>query len=95
VHGGLVLEDVEADAGDGVGGEGGDEGGFVDDGAAGCVDEGGGGFHERELRGGEEVVGRVLRGGGRGGVLVSLRVFWGGWWLEEGSGCWGGKETYI
>jgi len=67
VHGGLVLEDVEADAGDCVGGEGGDEGGFVDDGAAGCVDEGGGGFHERELRGGEEVVGRVLRGGEMGG----------------------------
>lgn len=63
VHGGLVLEDVEADAGDCVGGEGGDEGGFVDDGAARRVDEGGGGFHERELRGGEEVVGRVLRGG--------------------------------
>lgn len=66
MHGGLVLEDVEAEAGDGVGGEGGDEGGFVDDGAAGCVDEGGGGFHERELRGGEEVVGRGLRGGGFG-----------------------------
>lgn len=57
MHLGLVLEDVEADAGEFVGGEGGDEGGFVDDGAAGGVDEGGGGFHEGELGGREEVVG--------------------------------------
>lgn len=54
---GFVLKDVEADAGDAVGGEGGDEGGLVDDGPARGVDEGRGGFHECQLRGREEVVG--------------------------------------
>lgn len=60
VDGGLVLEYIEAGAGDGTSGEGLDECYFVDDGAAGGVDEDGAGFHEGELRFGDEVVCGVL-----------------------------------
>nr|POF22157.1 hypothetical protein CFP56_36242 [Quercus suber] len=61
---GLALEDVEAGAEDAAGRERGDERGFVDDGAAGRVDEHDAGFHARELGGGQDVAG----GGGEGEV---------------------------
>lgn len=51
----LVLEDVEAGAVEVAGLEGGDEGGFVEDWAAGGVDEDGVGFHERQAAGVDEV----------------------------------------
>lgn len=50
---GLFFVDVETDAGDLAGFEGGDEGGFVHDGASGGVDDDDAGFHDGELGGGD------------------------------------------
>jgi len=72
----FFLVDVQAHRGDGAVFEGGDEGGFVDDGPARRIDDDDARFHEGELGGGEEVVGMGLRrgvsgvnlgGSGRGG----------------------------
>lgn len=59
----FLLVDVQAHRGDGAVVEGGDEGGFVDDGPAGGVDDDDARFHEGELGGREEVVGVRLGGG--------------------------------
>lgn len=52
----LLLVDVQPRGRDRPAVERGHEGGFVDDGAARGVDDGGGGLHLGELGGGEEVV---------------------------------------
>ena len=53
----LFFEDIESGGPDGAVGEGCVQGGFVDDGAAAGVDEDGGGFHQRQLRGADHVPG--------------------------------------
>ena len=58
---GLVLKDINAGAGDLVGAESGGEGGLVDDGATGGVDEVGSGFHEIEFGGADEVAGLIVK----------------------------------
>lgn len=59
----LDGEDVEPGAGNAVFAEGGGEGWFVDEGTAAGVDEEGGGLHEGEGVGIDEVLGLGIEGG--------------------------------
>jgi len=56
---GLLAKDVEADAGERVGGEGVEQGGLVDQRAAGGVDQERGGFEQAELVGADDALGGV------------------------------------
>lgn len=60
VDSGLVLVDVEPHGGDVAPGQEGSQGGFVDDGAAGRVDENNARLGLGELRGGDYVLGGGL-----------------------------------
>lgn len=72
---GFGGEDVAGGAGDLSVVEGGDEGGFVDDAAAGDVDEVGGGFHFGELGLADEVAGGVRQGAVDGDNLAGGEQF--------------------